>query len=197
MLLSSSKHLFKPCLRRLSHSLTVLPTSTEQVVTVKAYYIAQKIDLTKVHSDVYATQKKSKYIEPKSVTIEIDKTLHQYVTVFKYGSVVLFNIPDSAHTTHIHNITKSAVVTPIVDSTGLQHTENYKIIINNNLNKLSIITAEHLNCRYLDNNNISIVSSIIAQSVALDYYAMTSDKLLNAFMSINMKVSVYYNIAYY
>ena len=61
------------------------------VVNVKTYYIARNIDVMKVHSSLYDT--KYQQFDKKSVTIEIDKDLNQYISIFSYGSCVFFNIP--------------------------------------------------------------------------------------------------------
>lgn len=170
----------------LKRSLSSTPTSTNsnsstttESVSVKAYYIAQRINLTHVHANVYGTQKNSRQ-EQKSVTFEIDKSANQYVTVFKYGSIVLFNVPEVQHQIHLTNIRKSAVITPISSSGSSSIatssdvtplTEDYKIIVNPNLHRPSVVKAEHVNIRSLNSNNIAIISTVMAQSVALDYYA--------------------------
>lgn len=50
-------------------------------------------------------------------------------------------------------------------------TEDYKIMVNKNLDRPSVVKAEHVNIRSLNSNNIAIISTVMAQSVALDYYA--------------------------
>lgn len=155
-------------------------------VTVNAYYIARRIDLVKAHSGIYSKLKKSR-LEEKSVTIEIDKAANQYVSVFSFGSVILFNIPFSQHIDHLKRIRESAIVTPLIPG-NIDHIDKYKIIINPNLERPSVIKAEHVNIRSLDNKNIAIISTVIAQSVALDYYAETVDTMLDSFMKINMNI---------
>ena len=168
-----------------STSASTTPSATESV-SIKAYYIAQRINLAHVHANVYGRQKKSRQ-EQKSVTFEIDKAANQYVTVFKYGSIVLFNVPELQHQVHLTNIRQSAVVTPISSSgssstpSGVAAstadvaplTEDYKIIVNPSLDRPSVVKAEHVNIRSLNSNNIAIISTVMAQSVALDYYAGT------------------------
>ncbi len=62
-------------------------------VSVKAYYIARGIEIMKVHTNIYGTSAQQDF-QSKSVTITIDEDLSQYISVFKYGSVVMFNIPE-------------------------------------------------------------------------------------------------------
>ena len=59
------------------------------------------------------------------------------------------------------------------------------MIIHDNLDKPSSIKAEHCNVRCLDGNNIMIIGTVMAQSVALDYYAATVEEKLDSFMEMN------------
>jgi uncharacterized Rmd1/YagE family protein len=169
-------------------------TPSSESVSVKAYYIAQRINLAHVHANVYGTKKKSRQ-EQKSVTFEIDKEKNQYVTVFKYGSIVFFNVAEQQHQVHLTNIRKSAVVTPISSSVSSSTTsdvasltEDYKIIVNPTLDRPSVVKAEHVNIRSLNSNNIAIISTVMAQSVALDYYAGLVEHMLEAFLKMTVKV---------
>lgn len=154
-------------------------------VSVKAYYVARGIDILKVHTNIYGTSSKEEFYT-KSVTVTIDEDLSQYISVFTYGSVVMFNIPEAMHLEHLRRIKEAAVVTPIAE--GLQHTEDYKLIVNNLLEKPFSIKSEHLNIRSLDKNNIAIVSTVMAQTVALDYCEVVVNRMLESFMSMNMKI---------
>jgi hypothetical protein len=62
------------------------------------------------------------------------------------------------------------------------------VIIHGNLDKPSVIKAEHLNIRSLDMNNVVIISTVMAQTVALDYYAESVDRMLDAFIKMNQKI---------
>lgn len=156
-------------------------------VMVKAFYIARGIDYmafyTRVKENMYKNCKQE--FQPKSMTITIDEAQHQYVTIFKYGSVVFFNIPEEQYIDHVRQINEVATM-PI--SEALRHDEKYKIIVHDNLEKPSIIKAEHLNIRCLDANNLTIVSTIMAQTVAMDYHAQAVDKMLTSFTAMNLKV---------
>lgn len=125
--------------------------------------------------------------QPKFRTIAIDSEQHQYISVFKYGSVVMFNIPENQHREHLKRIRESwPGISYIAEDYHL--TEAYKILINPHLDKPSVIKAEHVNIRSLDNNNITIVATVMAQTVALEHYANKVDKMLRQFMQMNMKI---------
>jgi hypothetical protein len=55
-------------------------------VAVKAYYIARSIDVEKAHSMVYSSW--ADEFQKKSVTVTLDASLNQHISIFKYGSVV-------------------------------------------------------------------------------------------------------------
>ena len=154
------------------------------VVTVKAYYVARGIDVLRVHSNLYGDNRQQ--FDTKSVTITIDKNLNQYISIFSYGSCVFFNIPAAQHLEHLRRIRETAISSAIAE--GVQHTEDYRVLINDQLEKASVIKAEHVNIRCLDNNNIIIVGTVMAQTVALDYYAVAVERMLENFMRMNMKI---------
>lgn len=64
------------------------------------------------------------------------------------------------------------------------------MIIHRELGRPFSIKAEHLNVRILDYPNIVVVSTVMAQTVALDYYAEAVDKMMNIFMKINQNIQV-------
>lgn len=106
--------------------------------------------------------------------------------MFKYGSIVFFNIPEAQHLEHIRRIQEAAIQFPV--SEGLQHVENYKIMIDEQLEHPSVVKAEHVNIRKLDSNNLSIIGSLMAQTVALDYYTGVVDGMVEEFTKLNIQV---------
>lgn len=151
-------------------------------VTVKAFFVARSIDIVRL-SSIFEAQKKE--FQNKSVTITLEADKNRYLTIFKYGSVVFFNIPEAEQEDYLRKM-KASIVSPIAE--GLQHTEDYKLIIHKNLEKPSIIKATHTNIKSLDSRNLTIVGTIIAQTVALDYYAVLADRILEQFASENKKI---------
>jgi uncharacterized Rmd1/YagE family protein len=152
-------------------------------VAVKAYYIGRNIDILKVDTNVYGSSRHA--YQSKNVTINIDPDLNQHISVFMFGSVVFFNIPEAQHFEHLRRIRELAVSHPI-DEPML--TDEYKIVIHSNLEKPSVIKAEHVNIQRLDSNNITIVGTVMAQTVALDYYAAIVEKMSNEFMLLNRQI---------
>lgn len=152
------------------------------VVNIKAYYIArtnEKINLANVE-----LQKATRRLAlPKVATRVINKDLNQYVCVYHYGSVVFFNVPEASHRELLESM---SLLKSIPDLN--QFSEDYKVIVHQNLERPSVIKSEHLNIQSLDEKNLSIVSTIMAQSVALDYYAGNIDSMLSKFIKMNEKI---------
>lgn len=159
------------------------PPSGASFVNVKAYFIARNIDILKVDTNVYGSTRHA--YQSKNVTINIDPYLNQHISVFKFGSVVFFNVPEAQHLEHLRRISEIAVTNRI---DGKMHTEDYKIIIHDNLEKPSVIKAEHVNIQRLDSNNITIVATVMAQTVALDYYAVIVENMIGQFMNLNSAI---------
>ena len=152
------------------------------LVNVKAYYVARAIDITKIPQGRKIFGSTRRQYDQRSVVIPIDETKNQHMALFNYGSVVFFNIPEEEHEKYLDDY-KDAM-----PSVGLQLTENYKVIIHQNLEKPSVIKAEHLNIKELNWNNITIIATVMAQSVALDYFAQKVDQHLDTFTAVNLKI---------
>ena len=127
-------------------------------------------------------------VNKKLTTIDVNPSLHQYISIFSYGSVVLFNIPEAHHLEYLRLIKETSVISKI-DDTKLHH-EDYKVIIHQTLGKPFSIKSEHLNVRALDAPNISVVSTVMGQSVALDFYSEAVNKMMAQFMKINQTIQV-------
>jgi uncharacterized Rmd1/YagE family protein len=156
-------------------------------VSIKAYYIARGIDIHRIQGKIYKPYNLARReYQAKSVTITLSEENNQFISVFKYGSIVFFNIPEEQHLQHLESLKAEAGFVAIPEP--LQHTEKYRVIVHDNLDKPSVIKAEHLNIRSLDTNNITIVGTVMAQTVALDYYAVAVDRMLESFMNMNMKI---------
>lgn len=152
-------------------------------VSVKAYYIARGIDIIKSR-EAFVTE--SKWFNKKSVTILTDLNSFQHIVLFTYGSVVFFNIPEAQQAEYLMKIKGFAVTKPVTETP--KHTDDYKILINPNLEKPSAIKAEHCVIKELDSKNVDLISTVLAQTVALDYYAESVEKMLEKFMAHNMKI---------
>jgi uncharacterized Rmd1/YagE family protein len=156
--------------------------NTGVLVPVVAYYAARSIDITNF-TKIFGSAPQQ--FTRKSVTVTLKPDENRYISIFKYGSVVLFNVPKEDHVQYLRQI-QAVAVSPIAE--GLQKTDSYRVRIHENLEKPSVIRAEHVNIRSLDNKNLDIVSTVMAQTVALDYYMLEVESLLESFMKMNLKI---------
>jgi uncharacterized Rmd1/YagE family protein len=138
----------------------------------------------KVHS-YYETSQKQEFRD-KAVTITIDAASNQYISAFRYGSVVMFNVPKDSHMEHLEKIREAANAAPLAD--GLQYTDDYNVYVDSNLAYPAVIKPKHLNIRNLDSNNLTIIGTVIAQSVAIDYHFAETNRFLDLFSDINTKI---------
>ena len=164
------------------------PTTSAGVsVLIKAYYIARSIDVRAIPN--FSSSKSSRRVQQaKSVTITLSEELNQYISIFQYGSVVFFNIPEAMHQEHLQRLVSPGVLQEPIIPFNAQLTENYKVIVHQSLEKPSVIKAEHLNIQKLDIKNVEIVGTIMAESVALDYYSTTVDALLSDYIHMNHRI---------
>jgi len=77
-----------------------IPSSTTgTAVEVQGYYCSRGFDLRKLSQAAkylpYAHC--PKHLDSKSLTFTMDSSKNQHITIFNYGSVVLFNIPKEDH----------------------------------------------------------------------------------------------------
>ena len=150
-------------------------------IPVDAYYAARGIDITRFTQVFEGKQ----HFTSKCVTITLNKPDKRHISIFKYGSVVLFNVPKEDHVEYMRKI-QSVAMSPIAE--GLQKTDSYRIKITPGLDKPSVIKAEHVNIQSLDANNLEIIGTVMAQTVALDYYMLEVESLLDKFMQMNLKI---------
>lgn len=119
----------------------------------------------KISGPFFANAKRE--YQKKSVILTLNESLNQHISVFKYGSVVLFNIPNENHLECLNQI-KDAAIASIADDEP-RFKDDYKIVVNDKLDKPSVVKAEHLNIRILDKNNITIgkPTDVITQWITL------------------------------
>lgn len=102
----------------------IIPEPSKGIpVIVKSYYLGRQIDLQRIQSDAYISSGR-KELQSKSVTMTLNATQNMYISVYKFGSVVMFNVPDDKHAEHLHAI-KKAVFVSVADE--MEHTETYKV----------------------------------------------------------------------
>eukprot|EP00607_Mallomonas_marina_P011203 CAMPEP_0182423528 /NCGR_PEP_ID=MMETSP1167-20130531/9564_1 /TAXON_ID=2988 /ORGANISM="Mallomonas Sp, Strain CCMP3275" /LENGTH=289 /DNA_ID=CAMNT_0024602599 /DNA_START=88 /DNA_END=957 /DNA_ORIENTATION=+ len=150
---------------------------------VKAYYIARALDVEKIRTKLFKDCAFTK--DSKSRSVVLDKQKGQYISLFNYGSVVLFNLSDKTCEDHLSDIRKAGGLPNILEDL---YTEEYVVVVKTSLESASVIRDDSLDVRDLNTHNLSMVSTVMAQTVALDYYAQRVDRIIENFMVLNKKV---------
>lgn len=203
--------------------LTPSAEQSEYRAPVRAVHVGQSIDLAKVISKVFATKSVRKMIERLSVVVQLqpppmpEEHQHQheqqpqqpqqhprFVAVFRFGSVVFFNVPPQEAADLLWEI-KQFVTSPALS--GSERKENYCVLVQPNLESSpsmssmtdtssssdeppDIVTGDYCIVPELNLKAVDVISSTIAQSVALDSYSDTVDALLAKFEKVNKKVTL-------
>ena len=64
-------------------------------------------------------------MQSKSVTVSLDQTKGKYVSIFQFGSVVLFNLSDEECIQTLADIKRTGVFSPFAED--LQEKEEYEV----------------------------------------------------------------------
>jgi len=115
-----------------------------------------------------------------------DQATPRFVSLYRYGSIVFFNVsPKDAG--HILESVKNHSIDPV--ARGFERKEAYEVAISPTLDPDgSTVNGDFATVRELDINNVAVISTIMAQTVAFDSYNDTVDEMLANFASINGKV---------
>lgn len=147
----------------------------------------------------------------------MDDDRKRYVVIFRFGSVVFFNV-SPRETQYIIEEIKKYSTDPI--SSGFEQKEHFEVAIcpgldmlksmnvtahknfngtSNNTDNMNdcfrqfqpheVVNADFATVKKLDMNNVGIISKVIAQSVAMDYYGIIVDELLAKFAAVNTAVN--------
>ena len=110
----------------------------------------------------------------------------RYVAIYRFGSVVFFNVTTKEASKLLEQIKKHSV-DPI--AVGFERREFFEMGLQPQLETATgVITADRAIVRELDMNTVGVVSNIMGQTVALDWHNDTVDELLASFSNINTSV---------
>lgn len=160
---------------------------------VQAFYAAKTIDLAPlIISDFSKNATRRKYnkdtlvlqLSPNSA--ETDSKIHpSYVAVYRFGSVIFFNVSPRVRTDMLEAIKRHA--TEAIAS-GFEQKDTFGICVMPNASTTRV-TPEHCIVQKLNMNAVAVISEVMAQSVALDSYNDIVDSLLENFAAINSNIS--------
>ncbi len=175
---------------------TTIPNRAHGTYPVVAIQVARSIDLSKVISKVFATRGVRKMRERLSVVAQLQPdTLGstRFVAVFRFGSVVYFNVSPKEIATLTEEI--KGISNGILDR---ERKDRFCVHVqpphwsnnDNNDTLVDEVTADYCIVPELNMKSVDVISNIMAQSVALDAYNDTVEDLLADFESINHNVTV-------
>jgi len=118
--------------------------------------------------------------------LSLSHSVPRYVAIYRFGSVVFFNLTTKEASRLLDQIKKHAV-DPI--AVGFERREHFEVALQPRLETATgKISADRAMVRELDMNTVGIVSNIMGQTVALDWHNDTVDELLANFSSVNSSV---------
>jgi uncharacterized Rmd1/YagE family protein len=99
--------------------------------------------------------------------------------------VVFINVSPATQATLLDRI-KAHSSKPL--PSGFEHDDLYSITVSPTLQSPSIIKSNSIAVKRVDLKNASVISTVMGQSVAIDYYYMIVDEMLETFTRLNSTV---------
>ena len=106
--------------------------------------------------------------------------MSRYFVVYKYGSVVFFNMGRRERDECL-KLARSFTKTPI----ALPCTDDYRVMVRPGMEGWAEFAADHVVLKRLDLNNISVIGTVLAQTVALEYHELKVDNMIEIFSGLN------------
>jgi len=123
---------------------------------------------------------------PMNCSTSLSQSQPRYVAIYRFGSVVFFNLTTKESSRLLDQIKKHSV-DPI--ATGFERREHFEVALQPQLETATgKIAPDRAMVRELDMNTVGIISNIMGQTVALDWHNDTVDELLAKFSSVNSSV---------
>ncbi|KAL3938700.1 MAG: hypothetical protein SGBAC_006433, partial [Bacillariaceae sp.] len=159
---------------------------------IQAVHIAESIDIPKVISKVFSTKSARKMMERLSVVVQLPRDeqhpSYRFIAVFRFGPVVFFNVSPREIATFVNQIKKCSVE-PFLH--GNEPRESFCVHVQPEvpLHREKMVTGEYCIVQELNMKSVDVISSVMAQSIALDSYNDMVDDLLGQFERLNKKVT--------
>ncbi|MCL7027104.1 hypothetical protein MKW94_027886 [Papaver nudicaule] len=169
-------------------------------IPVRAYYKFNRIDLKGLvaenqasliphTSDMinYAVLKFGNATSQTDLGAKLSGSSHSYMVVFPYGSTVMFNVLEGEVDGYLKIIERHASELPETSKDGVSiqnHHIKYEVRENSDLPMLMQGGQSCLMLQHLDIDGICVISSVLGQSIALDYYVRKVDGVIAAFTEL-------------
>ncbi|KAG5603515.1 hypothetical protein H5410_025007 [Solanum commersonii] len=166
-------------------------------IPVKAYFLSTSIDLKRMQAEIPRDVLPSSSRSPNHIALRFFNLLPtntllrfggningcSYMVVFQYGSVVLFNVEDDEAEYYLQIVRRFA--------SGLlreMKKDDYAVKEKPLLVEDMQGGADHIVLKNLDTDSIRIISSVLGQSIALDYFVSQVDGMVEEFAGINREM---------
>ncbi|PSC70381.1 DUF155 family [Micractinium conductrix] len=181
-----------------------LPVMQEQVFKADAHYVGSKIDIyalkarkefeghyKKVHKGAVVLSLSPRHISDQCETegMPLDPA---YMVAFNYGSVVFFNAGPKLRQRHLA-IAREVAADPV--SSERPYVEEYCLTLSPTLPVWSSCSPDNIKLQSLDLKNIQVISQVLAQSVAMDFYSSHVERTLETFCNMNLEMQESQNIS--
>ncbi|CAN4122120.1 unnamed protein product [Withania somnifera] len=166
-------------------------------IPIKAYFLCTSIDLKRMQAensrDVLPSSSRSPNhiafrffnLLPTNTLLRFGENTNgcSYMVVFQYGSVVLFNVVEDEAEYYLQIVRRYA--------SGLlreMKKDDYAVKEKPLLVEDMQGGADHIVLKILDTDSIRIISSVLGQSIALDYFVSQVDGMVKEFAGINREM---------
>jgi len=166
----------------------------DYMLPVRAYYVGSTIDVRGLAKQLPAYPKEFNRegviirMSPKMTetpNLDVDapippEMLSRYLVVFKFGSVVFYNMGHREREECL-KLARSFTSTPL----AVPMTDDYRVVVRPTLEDWASLESDHIVLKRMDINNISVISSVLAQTVALEHYEQKVDGMVEIFSKLN------------
>jgi uncharacterized Rmd1/YagE family protein len=183
---------------------------SDAFIPVNAIHAAQTIDLSILQSNAFeANAIKKQMFGKNSIVIQLSDAIAtdparttpspespRYMAVFRFGSIVYFNVdPEEASkvTCAIKKLAASGRV-----PAGTERKENFGVLVARDIDTTTMltndqmfepVTGDYCIVPELDMNGVAVIGTIMGQTVTLDSYSDSVEELLTNFARINSVVT--------
>ncbi|KAK1423148.1 hypothetical protein QVD17_18443 [Tagetes erecta] len=117
------------------------------------------------------------------VGVEENPSSHSYMVVFQYGSAVFFNVEDHEVESYLSIVKRHASGSVLKESET--RNDDYVVKEKPSLTEDMQGGPDYIILKNLDIDSIRIISSVLGQSIALDYFVSQVDGMVKEFTDIN------------